>query len=141
MRARRIIFSGLVCYLLGCGAVGLFLGELAFHPARRPITQQSGAEKVAERFGGTLQNVSITASDGVRLRGWFVSPANSNGTAAILLHGHGDNRQGMSGYAELFLSKGFAVLLPDSRAHGESGGTFPTFGIRESDDVHRWFDW
>jgi pimeloyl-ACP methyl ester carboxylesterase len=31
--------------------------------------------------------------------------------------------------------------LPDSRAQGKSGGDFPTYGIKESDDVHRWFDW
>jgi len=35
----------------------------------------------------------------------------------------------------------FAVLVPDSRAQGESGGEFQTCGLKESDDVHRWFDW
>jgi uncharacterized protein len=45
------------------------------------------------------------------------------------------------GFAELFLSKGFTVLVPDSRAQGESGGAFPTYGLKERDDVHRWFDW
>lgn len=45
------------------------------------------------------------------------------------------------GFAELFLSGGFAVLVPDSRAHGERGGDLPTYGLKESDDVHRWFDW
>jgi uncharacterized protein len=47
----------------------------------------------------------------------------------------------MAGFAELFLSKSYAVLLPDSRAHGESGGRYATYGLKESDDVHRWFDW
>ena len=32
-------------------------------------------------------------------------------------------------------------MLPDSRAHGESGGTLATYGLRESDDIHRWVDW
>jgi dipeptidyl aminopeptidase/acylaminoacyl peptidase len=47
----------------------------------------------------------------------------------------------MMGFAELFLTHGFAVLVPDSRAQGDSGGEFPTYGVRESDDVHGWFDW
>jgi hypothetical protein len=47
----------------------------------------------------------------------------------------------MMGFAELFLSSGYAVLVPDSRAQGESGGEFPTYGLKESDDVHRWFKW
>src|ERR1700691_3888630 len=75
------------------------------------------------------------------LQGWFARPADANGNAVILLHGVGDNRQGAMGFGELFLSNGFAVLVPDSRAQGESGGGFPTYGIKESDDVHRWFDW
>jgi dipeptidyl aminopeptidase/acylaminoacyl peptidase len=47
----------------------------------------------------------------------------------------------MMGFAELFLSNGFTVLVPDSRAQGESGGAFLTYGLKESGDVHRWFDW
>ena len=34
-----------------------------------------------------------------------------------------------------------ACLLPDSRAHGESGGEFATYGLQESDDIHRWVSW
>ena len=36
---------------------------------------------------------------------------------------------------------GFTVLMPDSRGHGSSGGPIVTYGIRESDDVHRWADY
>ena len=93
------------------------------------------------QFGAPLQDVSVIASDGSHLQGWVARPRNANGDAVILLHGVGDNRQGMMGYAELFLSNGFAVLVPDSRAQGESDGDFPTYGIKESDDVGRWFDW
>jgi len=140
MRTRRIIRFCLLLYILGSLILGISLGELAFRPNRRLITQEQTIGISAD-FGVSLQNVSITASDHVTLRGWYARPVSSNGNAVILLHGHGDNRQGMTGYAELFLSRGFSVLLPDSRAHGESGGRFPTFGINESEDVHRWFDW
>ena len=141
MGARQVIRTVLLCYVLLCVALAIFLGELAFHPQLLPITQRERAETTAAQFGATLKDVSIIASDGSRLRGWFVSPANANGDAVILLHGVGDNRQGMLGFAELLLSKGFAVLVPDSRAQGESGGEFPTYGVKESDDVDRWFNW
>jgi pimeloyl-ACP methyl ester carboxylesterase len=95
---------------------------------------------VAARFGAVLRDAAITASDGIVLRGWFAHPPNANGNAVILLHGIGDNRQGMMGYAELFLSHGYDVLAPDVRAQGDSGGTFSTYGIKEANDVHRWFD-
>jgi len=120
-------------------AVGL--GELAFHPLRVPIEWRQQAETTARRFKGTLENVSIESRDGIKLRGWFVRPTPYNGNAVILLHGVGDNRQGMLSYAELLLANGYSVLLPDSRAQGESGGAFATYGIEEADDVHRWFGW
>jgi pimeloyl-ACP methyl ester carboxylesterase len=58
-----------------------------------------------------------------------------------LPHGIGDNRGGVAGYGQEFLAHGYRVLLPDSRAHGESGGELATYGLRESDDIHRWVSW
>jgi len=74
------------------------------------------------------------------LRGWMVRPAHANGEAALLLHGLGDNRLGMRGYAQLLLAHGFTVLLPDARAHGLSGGSLATFGLLERNDIHQWAD-
>lgn len=141
MRAWRVIRTVVICYALLCTILAVFLGELAFHPQRVPVEKRQSAEAIATQFGAALQDVSVTASDGSHLQGWFARPADTNGDAVIFLHGVGDNRQGMMGFAELFLSNGFAVLVPDSRAQGESGGDFPTYGLKESDDVHRWFDW
>jgi dipeptidyl aminopeptidase/acylaminoacyl peptidase len=141
MRARRVIRIIVVCYAVFCVLLAILLGELAFRPQRVPVTERQSAEATAVRFGAVLWDVSVTAGDGSHLQGWFARPADANGDAVILLHGVGDNRQGMMGSAELFLSNRFAVLVPDSRAQGESGGDFVTYGLKESDDVHRWFDW
>jgi dipeptidyl aminopeptidase/acylaminoacyl peptidase len=134
---RRVV----LCYALICAILAIFFGELAFHPRRVHVKERQLAEATAARFDAALQEVSVTASDDSHLQGWFARPAYGNGDAVILLHGVGDNRQGMMGFAELFLSNGFAVLVPDSRAEGESGGDFPTYGLKESNDVHRWFEW
>ena len=141
MRARRVICIVVICYAVFCAILAIFLGELAFRPQRVPVNEKRSAEATASRFGAALRDVSIPASDGSRLQGWFAHPAKANGDAVILLHGVGDNRQGMMGFAELFLSHGFTVLVPDSRAQGESGGAFPTYGLKEGGDVHQWFDW
>jgi hypothetical protein len=149
MRARCVIRTVGVCYALLCIMLAVFLGELAFRPLRMPLRDRHSAQSVAARFGAALQDVSLSARGGIQLRGWFASPANANGDAVILLHGVGDNREGMGGLTEFFLAKGFAVLLPDSRAQGESGGKFHTYGVketacvmlrrigRESSDCHR----
>lgn len=139
--ARRFIIGLLAAYLVFCLVSGVFLAGVAFHPPRLQITHANSSNGMAARFGADLQNVSITAADGITLRAWFVRPKKTNGDTVILLHGIGDNREGMMGYAELFLSHGYTVLVPDSRAHGESGGGFATYGIKERDDVWRWLDW
>jgi len=41
----------------------------------------------------------------------------------------------------MFLREGYRILIPDSRAHGESGGAMATYGLLESDDIHRWVSW
>lgn len=51
------------------------------------------------------------------------------------------NRLGMVGYAQLLLAHGYAVLMPDSRAHGDSGGPVATYGLLERDDIHQWLTW
>jgi hypothetical protein len=73
-------------------------GELAFRPQRMPLRNRQSAEAIAARFGATLQDVSIRTSDGSRLRGWFGSPVHTNRDAVILLHGVGDNREGLGGF-------------------------------------------
>lgn len=141
MRVRRLLLEAFIVYAVWSGSVAIILLELAFHPERLPLDHRAEAQAAAVRYGATLQDVSVTASDGTRLAAWFTHPANSHGDAVILLHGVGDNRQGMESFAELFLSHGYSVLAPDSRAHGVSGGRFPTYGVKEAADVRAWYDW
>ena len=131
----------LISYVFLCILLAISLGELAFRPQRLPARYLDSERAIAARFGAMFEDASIRANDGSDLRSWFLNPAIANGDAVILLHGVGDNREGMFGFAELFLANGFTVLVPDSRGQGESGGEFPTYGVKESDDVHRWLDW
>ena len=94
----------------------------------------------ARALNADLEEVSAATPDGVGLRAWTLRPLHGNGDAVILLHGLGDNRVGMTGYAQLLVGHGFTVLLPDARAHGVSGGALATYGLLERNDVHQWFD-
>jgi dipeptidyl aminopeptidase/acylaminoacyl peptidase len=141
LRIRRLLLTAGVCYAIASIILAVALGELAFHPLRVPLDGRTSAEAMTTRFGAALEDASVTASDGSRLKAWHAHPTKSNGNSVILIHGIGDNRQGMMGFAELFLSQGYAVLVPDSRAEGTSGGGFPTYGVEESKDVRDWFDW
>jgi len=141
LRIRRLLLTAGVCYAIATIILAVGLGELALHPLRVPLDARTSAVAMTARFGAALEDASVTASDGARLQAWYARPSKSNGNAVILIHGIGDNRQGMMGFAELFLSQGYTVLVADSRAQGTSGGGFPTYGVEEAKDVRDWFNW
>jgi fermentation-respiration switch protein FrsA (DUF1100 family) len=121
---------------------GNFSRRTALHLKRRPLHHSEQFEaNVEQQFRARVEVVSIGAYDNVILSGWYVHPQDANGRSVILLHGVTDNREGVSGYALMFLHHGYSVLMPDSREHGESGGDIATYGVRERDDVLRWSDW
>ena len=139
---RRVLITGSIAYILFSVLAGITLAELQLRPWRRPISQgKEAAAFVRARYGTELENVAITASDGIVLKAWYARPQHANGRDVLMLHGVGDNREGVAGFAAMFLDRGYGVLLPDSRAHGESGGPLATYGLRESNDIHRWVDW
>lgn len=140
MRTLNTVAKWVVYYVVCCVIVAAVMGELAFHSKRTAIDKKTAAITTAARFEAGLREVSIASVDGVPLHGWFFRPQQSSCDAVILFHGIGDDGLGMMRFAGLFLSHGYAVLLPDSRGHGASGG-FPTYGIREVGDVRQWFTW
>lgn len=140
-RSRYGLFA-LVLYLALCILGGIFLADGTLHPARRPLTDDEvvAMRTSARSLDADLTNVSINTSDNAILNAWKIYPHHPNGDAVLLLHGLGDNRIGMTGYAQLLVAHGFTVLLPDARAHGTSEGPLATFGLLERNDIHQWFD-
>jgi pimeloyl-ACP methyl ester carboxylesterase len=129
-------------YLAFCSIAAIFVAEGTVHRARRPLPPEAetAMREIARQLNSDLANVSITTPDAIALRAWIIHPQASNRDAVILLHGLGDNRIGATGYAQLLLSQGFAVLLPDARGHGTSEGQLATYGLLERNDIHQWFD-
>lgn len=140
--ARRLVIATLL-YGIVCSAAGIFLAEITLHPQRRPLDAQATAQaqQLAQRTGSELQDMSLPANGGVVLRAWLIQPAATNNSVVLLFHGLGDNRLGTIGYAELLLAHGYTVLMPDARAHGQSGGTLAAFGLLERDDIRLWALW
>jgi len=139
---RRVV-KYVAIWLVVCAIAGVVIGNWALHPFRRAMTRADAmrALAIAERNHAVLEDVQVTADDGVTLRGWSMRPVQANGDAVILLHGVADNRMGVLGYADMLLRHGYAVVLPDARRHGASGGDIATYGVKEAEDVRRWFDW
>ena len=84
------------------------------------------------------ETMYITSSDGIKLAAWYVSVENAHGTV-VCMHGyHGSPMSDFSLAVRFFHERGWNVLLPHERAHGESGGKYLTFGIKERFDCRDW---
>jgi fermentation-respiration switch protein FrsA (DUF1100 family) len=107
----------------------------------RTAPKTAWVEALSRQHNASWREVEIRAADGVPLRAWWIQPQPGNGGAVVLLHGVADTRNGMLRHAGMLLKGGYAVLIPDARGHGTSGGEIISFGIREAGDVRRWVEW
>jgi pimeloyl-ACP methyl ester carboxylesterase len=144
-RARKLLRTCIAIvsgYLLFTVVAGIAVTEGSIRLVHRPLAHRpEAAAYVREHYQAELQEVSIRAGDSAVLRGWYVHPHEFNGSTVLLSHGITDNREGVASYGRLFLDHGYAVILPDTRNHGESGGEFALYGLKEADDIHQWINW
>jgi fermentation-respiration switch protein FrsA (DUF1100 family) len=146
MRRPRLVLFGIVLllsYALLCGAGGVFVADAALRPGRRALLEpdRQRAQWMAERHDAQLADAALRAADGRMLRGWVLTARPGNHDFVMLLHGLSDNRMGMIGYAELFASHGYSVLMADARAHGASDGEVASYGLVEASDIREWVNW
>ena len=134
----RFAYAALVLVLLSpafAAFVGRALGPGLLHPRNfNPMR----TEQTAEMLLGTAakeEDFSVLASDGIELRGWKIRSRFSSDDWILMFHGVSDNRTGVLGHAELLLRQGYSVVMMDSRAHGESGGSMATYGWKERYDT------
>lgn len=84
--------------------------------------------------------VRILTTHDAFVAGWFVAGRRGGG-AVLLLHGVRSDRRQMVARARSLSRAGFAVLLVDLPAHGESPGDHVTFGAREGAGVRAALAW
>lgn len=87
------------------------------------------------------QSVNIHSSFGYYLKGTYLPSASPSDKTVIIVHGIAANRLMSLYYVNIYLDKGYNVLIYDSRAHGESGGTSTTWGFYEKYDLDQWVQW
>jgi uncharacterized protein len=131
--ARSITVTATAFLTIAAGivfAVGWIFCAATLHVPRKLEKAPAGAS-----------TIGMSVADGAMLSAWWLRPSMPNGDCVIVLHGIGDSRGGSAGFAPIFLDRGYSVLLPDSRAHGASGGEFVTYGLIEKYDVIEWASW
>lgn len=121
-------------------AIGMMLALAAALLAGSMICAPAPAVVGAPPPDLAVERVSIESTSGSRLAGWFIAGKPHHG-AVLLLHGVRGNRLAMLRRARMLSARGFAVLLFDFQAHGESPGSHITFGFLESRDARAAFDY
>ncbi|HEX4229826.1 MAG TPA: alpha/beta fold hydrolase [Bryobacteraceae bacterium] len=142
MKLFKIISSIAFVLVLAVIAGSIAVSEGALHPPRKgnPGSDAERATAIAQQCKASVQSVNIRAPDGVVLHAWWFQPADPSSKTVVLLHGIADSSISSFGFGPLFLGHGYAVLAPDIRGHGQSGG-FATYGVLESRDLVQWTEW
>src|SRR5512133_3445166 len=92
-----------------------------------PSMSRVGAAPVAL----AADTASFASASGSTIHAWY-SAGRHGGGAVLLLHGVHANRRVMLDRARFLHAQGYAILIPDFQAHGESPGRYVTFGALES---------
>lgn len=83
-------------------------------------------------------DVYMTTFDGLKLHGFVITPTTASDIYVIAMHGYKANAFRMASYARHYHDRGWNVLVPEERSHGESEGRYITMGYFESRDVAEW---
>ena len=118
---RILAIAALALAALLLGLLWLIGSQLSA-PARSAIEEAPAALHA--------ESIRVQTDAGDVVSGWF-SPGRAGHGAVLLLHGVRGNRREMLGRALWLHDGGYAVMLIDLPAHGESGGEQITFGLNE----------
>ncbi len=122
---RRLAILSFLALIAFCIATW-FVGNSLIAPANHPI-----GPPPADLNATTT---TLPSESGSSIATWYIPAENSTATV-ILLHPMHTTRMAMLGRAKLFHNAGYAVVMIDFQAHGESPGDHITVGYLEQHDV------
>ncbi|MDO4261257.1 MAG: alpha/beta hydrolase [Eubacteriales bacterium] len=89
----------------------------------------------------TQKEVYLTSDDGLRLHATWI-PQGEKKKVVICFHGYTSRgKDDYVGLSDYYLKRGFSMLLPDARAHGDSEGQYIGFGCLDRFDALAWIRW
>lgn len=85
--------------------------------------------------------LELTSYDGLKLSGMLITHGDASvRRVAVCQHGYCATSRTMQPYAKLFFDKGYDVLLPSARAHGDSEGKYIGMAWLDRFDLMRWLE-
>lgn len=121
---RRLLLAAVaVLALVVLVVVPAYVAYSSLHPEScRPVAPE----------GLSYEEFSVTAEDGVVIRGWVLGPGAGGDAVFVLMHGYTGCRSApyVAVLARELVERGYPVVVFDFRGHGLSGGS-TTIGPRE----------
>ncbi|MFI3175044.1 MAG: alpha/beta hydrolase [Bacillota bacterium] len=87
-----------------------------------------------------LRNVKIESHDGLQLSG-HIYFAEGSDLWVVVVHGYKSDSTSVEDVACEYSEKGYNVLLPDLRSHGESEGKYIGMGYQDQYDILEWISY
>lgn len=145
---KRLLLALLLLLVVGYGFICWQLSNRILEPhsslerTKSRIESQWGStyEKMLANLP-TPQDFSINSFDGTALKGKYFQRSDSSYGVVILAHGWTSTWAGMLKYVPVLSDCNCDLILYDHRAHGESGGAYPTGGINEAKDLLALTEW
>lgn len=82
------------------------------------------------------ERICLETADGIQLSGLLYDHGSK--VTVVYLHDLGACAEDAFYYASWYWDKDYNILMPDNRAHGESGGACASYGLYEGNDVNQW---
>lgn len=142
-----IVVAGVIAILAIAFIVGALLSAHIVLGRRKATELNSGEgpdiygvdvswfDTVKDRTG----SVTLTAFDGVKLEALLLKHEQPAERVAVCCHGYGASPVAMQVQAKFFFERGFDVLLPYMRGHGNSGGKIGMAWL-DRFDILRWLN-
>lgn len=110
--------------------------------ASSTLSNKSSEDSKVKEWLGTVtrEKLTLEADDKSILVARRIVTAEENNKWVVILHGYNGSMEDIYDIAMHYVEKGYNVLMPDLRAHGESEGSFFGMGWLDRLDVINWID-
>ncbi len=149
----KIIKKVLIGLLLTIAVIYIGISYMLSNRVLTPLNTslEEVAADMPEDWGTTFEEmmsllpepevVNISGFEGIELHGQYFDVSEDDKCLFIFAHGWGRNWANMLKYYPMVDDCGCDVLMYDHRAHGASGGEYPTGGIKEAEDLLLVTEW
>lgn len=141
----KAIFITILSIFIVFNIIGLIAGNYFYNVAVHKVHNQGENYYAREVSNASFdyqkdeklsrEDITIHSSFGYDLKGTYIKNTVPTENTVILVHGIGGDRWTMMSYGDLYLDKGFNILVYDTRNHALSGGKDVSYGYYEKDDL------